>query len=245
MIILSKLLANWPAPANIHALTTQRYPGFSQAPYDTNNLGLHVGDEEQQVLLNRSVLAETLQLPAQPAWLEQTHSNHCVIVEEESNRRADAAITRSNQQVLAIMTADCLPILLCNQQGTEIAAIHAGWRGLVNGIIENTVAKMHSPPADLLAWIGPGICQACYEVGHDVLTEWTKHYSFAAQAFKAQGKKWLANLPLLAELILNQMSIFNVFHSQVCTFEQKNAFFSYRRAPQTGRMATLIWFNQG
>ncbi|CEG61129.1 conserved protein of unknown function [Legionella micdadei] len=241
MNILPNLYANWPAPSNVSALTTMRTSGSSQPPYDSNNLGLHVGDNEADVYANRKKLTASLKLPKEPEWLEQIHSNLCVVVEEESNRTADAAITRSTGFTLAIMTADCLPILLCNQQGSEIAAIHSGWRGLVNGVIENTLQKMHSSPKQLMAWIGPAICQSCYEVGGDVLEAYQSRYSFASNAFQRNGEKWLANLPQLAERVLNSLGVLAVFQSKICTFEQKKDFYSYRREAQTGRMATLIW----
>ncbi len=244
MIILANLYANWPAPANVSALTTMRTPGFSKPPFDANNLGFHVGDDKQVVASNRQALKAHLELPNEPEWLEQVHSNLCVLVEEEENRTADAAITRSPHHTLAIMTADCLPILLCNQEGTEIAAIHAGWRGLVNGIVENTITKMLSEPTQLLAWIGPGICQSCYEVGDEVLQAYQDRYPFATNSFLPnEKKKWQVNLPHLAEQILYNMGVFAVYQSKKCTFEQKNEFYSYRREQQTGRMATLIWFN--
>lgn len=235
---------NWKAPSNISALTTYRYPGSSLAPYDFNNLGIHVGDNPSNVHTNRLALLQTLKLPNEPEWLEQTHSTDCVVVEKETNRQADAAITRSPSHVLAIMTADCLPILICNKQGTEIAGIHAGWKGLVNGIIENTLQKMEHPPTELIAWIGPAICQHCYEVGDDVRDIYLSNYPFAADYFQKHGKKWLINLPDLAKKILDQEKIGAIYQSEACTFENKNHFYSYRRDGQTGRMASLIWFNQ-
>lgn len=243
MSTLSNLIADWPAPASIRAITTRRRSGgFSEAPYDRNNLGLHVGDNPNHVLRNRGELITSLQLPGEPAWLDQTHSTTCVVIEETHNRRADAAITRDKRQVLAIMTADCLPILLCNREGTEIAAIHAGWRGLVNGIVEQTVETMHSQPKDLMAWIGPGICASCYEVGDDMREQFQNRYDFSLPAFQKKDSKWLADLPSLAALILENVSIPSIYKSNICTFEQKNDFYSYRREAQTGRMATLIWF---
>lgn len=236
-------LANWPAPKNISALSTTRLSGFSLAPYDTNNLGLHVGDNEHHVMQNRRQLVESLNLPAEPQWINQTHSTHCVLVEEDPNRDADAALTRSHKHPLAILTADCLPITLCNLQGNEIAAIHAGWRGLVNGIIENTVAKMNSKPSDLLAWIGPSICQKCYETGDEVYETFTSKYPQSKKAFQPVHSKWLANLPQIAEMVLNAQGINAVYQSSLCTFESENELYSYRRTSQTGRIGTLIWFN--
>lgn len=238
------LLANWTAPSNIGALTTTRTSGHSLTPYDQNNLAMHVGDDPMHVTANRIALMNSLQLPGEPIWLEQTHSNHCVVVEEDSNRIADAAITRNKRFPLAIMTADCLPILLCNNQGTEIAAIHAGWRGLVNGIIENTLAKMQSQPTTLLAWVGPSICQNCFEIGKEVEKNYLERYPFTASAFHTKASKRYANLAKMAELILNSQQVTTTFQSAACTYEQKNHFYSYRREAQTGRITTLVWFKE-
>lgn len=241
---MSFLIPEWPAPSQIRAVTTQRHNGHSLPPFDTNNLGLHVGDNPHHVANNRQALVSVLQLPAEPFWLEQTHSTHCVIVEEEdSNRQADAAISRSKQGVLAIMTADCLPILLCNKQGTEIAAIHAGWRGLAAGVIENTLAKLESNASDIMAWIGPSICGSCYEVGDEVRTACLSSRPFADQFFIARQEKWLADLPRIAEHILKNAGIDAIYLSHQCTYENINDYYSWRREAQTGRIASLIWFN--
>lgn len=236
-------LANWPAPKNITALSTTRLSGFSTAPYDSNNLGLHVGDHDLHVHQNRQKLIELLKLPNEPVWLEQTHSTVCIIAEHETTRNADAAITRSNQYPLVILTGDCLPIMLCNIQGTEIAAIHAGWKGLFNGIVENTFKKMDSNPSELMAWIGPAICQKCYEVGNEVYQSFVSKYPQTEVTFQRHNSKWLANLPKIAEIILYSLGVKAVYQSDLCTFELKNEFFSYRRTSQTGRIGTFIWFN--
>ncbi|MGC1182274.1 peptidoglycan editing factor PgeF [Legionella sp.] len=236
-------LANWPAPKNITALSTTRLEGYSKAPFHSNNLGLNIGDDDTHVKQNRQLLMEGLQLPGEPQWLRQTHSTHCVHVEKDLNREADAAITHSSKYPLVILTADCLPITLCNIQGNEIAAIHAGWRGLVNGIVENTLAKMRSKPSDLLAWIGPAICQKCYEVGDEVYQIFTHKYTFSKHAFKPNHCKWLANLPKIAEMVLNSQGINAVYQSELCTFESESELYSYRKTSQTGRIGTLIWFN--
>ena len=242
---MTDFLAHWPAPPNISALTTTRMSGISVAPYNSNNLALHVGDMKEHVQHNRCELVKRLSLPNQPAWLDQTHTNQCVMVEYETNRHADAAISRSPEHPLAIMTADCLPILLCNREGTEIAAVHAGWRGLLNGIIQNTINKMQTTPASILAWIGPAICAHCYETGSDVRDAYTSRYPFTETAFFYKESRLHADLPKLATLILNASGISAVYPSNACTFELKKQFYSYRRHTQTGRMATLIWFNQG
>jgi YfiH family protein len=236
-------LANWPAPQNITALTTTKLDGYSLAPYASNNLALHVGDNSSNVGKNRQQLEELLHLSHSPIWLDQTHSTLCILAEEDVTRNADAAVTRSQTHPLAVLTADCLPITLCNSQGTEIAAIHAGWRGLCNGIVENTLDKMHSKPADILAWIGPAISQEHYEVDEVVYNAFTNKFPQAHMAFKPREEKWLANLALLAEIVLNLQGVTAVYQSGLCTFALKNEFYSYRREAQTGRIATLIWFN--
>jgi YfiH family protein len=244
---VSYIKPNWPAPANVHAFTTTRVSGLSLAPFGSNNLGLHVGDESHHVLANRRQLEQELQLPSSPEWLEQTHSTDCVLVEEDLNRVADASISRSPAKVLSIMTADCLPILLCNKEGTEIAAVHAGWKGLVNGIVENTLAKMQRPRDQILAWCGPAICHNCFEVGEEVFDLYQEKYPFAEFFFKkhhVNNLKFLANLPKLLEEILRQSGINNVYQSNLCTFEEENNFYSYRRDQKTGRIASLIWFNE-
>lgn len=241
MKILPNLIANWESPANICAITTTRQHGVSQAPYDHNNLALHVGDNAEHVKINRSNLSKKLHLLHEPIWLKQTHSTHCIVAEEDTNRTADAAITHQKNLALSIMTADCLPILLCNQSGTEIAAIHAGWKGLAHGIIKNTLVKMKSPWNTLIAWIGPAICQNCYETGQNIKEIYVRRYPFTEVSFHNQGSRCYTNLPEIAALILNAEGISRVYQSKICTFEQKNDYFSYRRQAQTGRMATLIW----
>lgn len=239
------LEAQWPAPPSIRAVTTTRIGGVSQADYSAMNLAAHVGDDAQHVAENRQILRDTLHLPNEPIWLEQTHSTRCVEVDSPvCDRNADAAITRQKQQVLAIMTADCLPIVLCDQQGTEIAAIHAGWRGLAEGIVDNTVALLHSNPAQCLAWIGPAICGKCYATGSEVLDQFISRYPFAIQAFTQIEQQWYADLPKIATLILMELGIGTIHPSHVCTFETNSQFYSYRRTAQTGRIATLIWFQE-
>lgn len=236
-------MANWPAPKNIRALTTTRTNGASMGEFACNNVGLHVGDNATHVQQNRQQLTKDLCLLNEPVWLNQTHSSRCVIVEDETQRDADAAITRSIHHPLAIMTADCLPIMLCDNKGTEIAAIHAGWRGLLNGIVENTVHKMHAAPSSLMAWIGPAMCGRCYETGQEVQTAFTTRFPFTDVAFHQIGAQWYANLPKLAELILQSLGVLAIYQSGACTYELNNTFYSYRRHAETGRMATLIWFN--
>lgn len=242
---MNHINAQWPAPSHIRAVTTTRLDGVSQQDYASFNMAAHVGDNAEHVVRNRQILRETLQLPSEPIWLEQTHTTLCVDVDQpQFDRNADAAITRQEHQVLAIMTADCLPILLCDQQGTEIAAIHAGWRGLASGIVDNTVAKMQTDLSQCMAWIGPAICGRCYATGAEVLDQFVSRYPYAAQAFEQRDQQWFADLSKMATLILRDLGIGAVYPSNLCTYESNSQFYSYRRAAQTGRIATLIWFRR-
>ncbi len=232
---MNHLIANWPAPAHVKALTTTRLSG--------KNLGMHVNDDPRQVLANREWLKTSLSLSSEPIWLDQTHSSHCIVVDHEQiERQADAAVTRLSQVPLVIMTADCLPIVICNQQGNEIAAIHAGWRGLAGGVIENTLKLIKSEPGACLAWIGPAICIRCYQTGPEVVDVFKSRYGFAEQAFEYHDSHFYTNLAKMAELILRSLGLIQVYQSNACTYELKEQFYSYRRESQTGRMATLIWF---
>lgn len=229
--------ANWPAPQHIRALTTTLLNGSSEGSYASNNLALHVEDEPQHVLDNRKRIQSILALPGEPAWLHQTHSTEVVVVEEDLQRNADASITRSKKIPLVILTADCLPIVLCDQSGTEIAAIHAGWRGLYHGIIQKTLQKMHTSPHHLMAWIGPAICKNCYETSLEIKAEFLEKYPYLMHTFSHRH----ADLPAMAKAILEQHGVSAVYLSGICSFEEKNRCYSYRRASQTGRMGTFIW----
>ncbi|MDF1757237.1 MAG: peptidoglycan editing factor PgeF [Legionellaceae bacterium] len=240
---MQNIIANWNAPKNIKALTTTRISGASIDEFASNNFGIHVDDNPIHVAANRQALKDNLKLPGEPIWLNQTHTNLCVRVNTESvNRNADATISQDHRFPLVVMTADCVPIVLCNSSGLEIAAIHAGWRGLANGIIENTLNMAKESPENYMAWIGPAICVNCYATGDEVLQQFSDKYTFAEQAFTRKNSKLHANLPKMAELVLNQIGVKNVFQSNACTFEENNKFYSYRRSSKTGRIATLIWF---
>ena len=241
--MVSNIMANWDAITNVTAFTTTRFGGYSIEPFSQNNLGLHVGDLEQAVLMNRKNTAHKFMLPNEPQWLEQIHSNQCIRIEDSTVRIADGVTTNMAKCVLVIMTADCLPILLCNRSGTEIAAVHAGWRGLVDGIIANTVNMMFDSPNNLVAWIGPAICVQCFEIGIEVRDLYLKKYNFLEQYFVLHDNQWFANLIDIAVCLLKQCGITVVYKSNICTFEQQN-FFSYRRDGVTGRMGTFIWLNE-
>ena len=241
--MMNNLWFSWPQSKNVKTLMTTRSDGASKPPFAANNLATHVGDKLANVLDNRCVLRSKLHLLHEPHWLQQVHSNQCVVIEQDTNRDADASITSTPQQVLAIMTADCLPIMLCNHHGTEIAAIHAGWKGLFNGVIENTLLKLCSLPQNVSAWIGPGICKTCFVIKNDIINAYPLQYRLYATYFKKDpdAELWYVDLPGIAEKILRQYQINQIYQSNICTFEQPNNFYSYRRDGDTGRMATLIW----
>ncbi|MCF6282824.1 MAG: peptidoglycan editing factor PgeF [Candidatus Polarisedimenticolaceae bacterium] len=231
---------DWPAPARVRALSTTRLGGFSLPPYDSLNLGDHVADAPQTVEKNRQLLVEQLALPSSPHWLEQVHS--CEVVDAARGGQADAAISRSSGSVCAVMTADCLPLLLCDYQGRCVAAVHAGWRGLLNGVIEAALEKMALPAEEILAWMGPAIGPTAFEVGDEVFHAFTQRDPTAALHFKEHrpGHK-LADIYGLARQRLMAKGVAFIGGGQYCTVSDPTRFFSYRRDGVTGRMATLIW----
>ncbi|MBM3116212.1 peptidoglycan editing factor PgeF [Jeongeupia naejangsanensis] len=236
------LIPDWPAPARVRALQTTRSGGVSLPPYAGFNLGDHVGDDPQAVATNRAALAAGL--PAVPLWLTQVHGTTVLDAgQPQADNTADASIAYGTGAVCAIMTADCLPVLMCNDQGTVVGAAHAGWRGLCNGVLEATVAAMHVPGESLMAWLGPTIGRDAFEVGSDVLDAFTAHDAQAAQAFRpatAAGKYW-ADIELLARQRLAALGITRVYGGGLCTVSDPARWFSYRRDRTTGRMASLIW----
>jgi len=232
----------WNAPSRVKALCTTRNGGFSPSPFDSFNLAMHVGDEEENVLRNRDLLRDFLKLPAEPCWLQQTHSTRAIKIGGEPDRQADAAITREVGLVAVVMTADCLPILLCNRAGTEVAAIHAGWRGLADGIIEATLSEMDSSPNELQAWIGPGISQQCFEVGDEVRDIFmAKNESAISRFVSNRPGHWLCDLGGLARDRLSGLEVVEINHTDHCSYRDEAFFYSYRRNAVTGRMASLIW----
>lgn len=240
---LQLIKPEWNAPANIAACCTTRLGGYSQSPYDSLNLGIRTSDNPDQVRANRQLLRQQLALPVEPAWLTQTHSTDVVVLEKTSNRQADAAVSRSPGQVAVVLTADCLPVLLASVSGDEIAAAHAGWRGLQAGVIEATVGKMQNNPQQLLAWIGPGISQAHFEVGNEVREAFVESMPASSACF-VTGKPghWYCDLPGIAELKLRQLGIQQVVRDAHCSYADRELFHSYRRDGESGRMASLIWF---
>jgi len=234
---------DWPAPANVRALSTTRNGGVGSAPYASFNLADHVGDDPLLVARNRSLLRA--RLPAEPLWLQQVHTSNVAEADRASGiPEADASIARLPHTVCAVLTADCLPILLCDRHGTVVAAAHAGWRGLAGGVIEATIAAMAADPASLMAWLGPAIGPAAFEVGGEVRDAFLADDQNAAGAFAARGDdKWLADLYQLARLRLTQSGIDQISGGEYCTYRDNERFFSYRRERTTGRMASLIWLS--
>lgn len=239
------ILPNWKAPKQVRAFSSTRTGGFSQGVYQGLNLGMHVGDDPKLVLRNRQSLVETSALPCSPIWLNQTHSTMVLNVDAPTEQvlNADGLITSTPNVVCSAMTADCLPVLMTNQAGTQVAAVHAGWRGLANGIVEQTAAKMSG---DVMVWLGPAIGAQAFEVGDDVFSAFVADHSDAEQAFtpQAQKGKWLADMGQLAKLRLHELGIDQVFESGRCTYQDSTNFYSYRRDGVTGRQATFIWLEE-
>lgn len=226
----------------VGVLQSTRQGGHSQGVYRSLNVGLHVGDEESLVLANRAVLNN--QLPRPACYVNQVHGTHIHGVTQYSEQlriEADGLFTRLAKQPLAIMTADCLPLLLASQDGAEVAALHCGWRSLVGGIIERALPLFNTPAKDIHAWLGPAIGPSAFAVGNEVKSQFCAHSGDYQQGFTAHGDKFLANLPLLAELALNRAGVSNVTKAQACTYTLADTYFSYRRDGQTGRMASVIW----
>lgn len=237
---------NWTAPSSVRAISSTRLGGFSNAPYQGLNLGLHVGDDAQHVMQNRTWLAQQAAMPNPPIWLNQTHSTQVHVIKQPQEDfpslvlDGDGLVTKLPRQVCAIMTADCLPILITNTQGTQVAAVHAGWRGLAQGIIDQALAHFSQ---DVLVWLGPAISCAHFEVGAEVRQIFCDQISGADQAFTPAvlADKWYADLYQLARLSLRQQGVEQVFDNGLCTYQDPNRFFSYRRDGQTGRQASFIW----
>jgi len=242
--MIETILPNWNSPPGVRACCTTRTGGVSAAPFDSLNLALHVGDDAARVVQNRELLRQQLELPAEPCWINQTHDIRTVTLEQEITRDADAAVTRVPGTIAVVMTADCLPVLLCNREGSEVGAVHAGWRGLQAGVIQSALATMKSPNQQLLAWIGPGISQACFEVGDEVRTAFMDTMQDAQTCFSAHGEgHWLCDLGGLAEQVLKAQGVNDIFRDSYCSYRDAGRFYSYRRAATTGRMASLIWIN--
>ena len=234
---------DWPAPIGVRALSTTRRGGVSRAPFNDLNLGANVGDVCEDVSANRASLLREAGLPESPRWLSQVHSSRVIPANQVRGApEADASWTRNPDVVCAVLTADCLPVLMCDDAGAVVAAAHGGWRGLVHGVLENTVRAMAVDGTHLMAWIGPGIGPSRFEDGEDVLLAFERADQDCGGCFVAtRPGHWLADLAGLAERRLRAVGVERVFHATGCTHSEPERFFSYRRDGRTGRMASLIW----
>lgn len=240
------LLPQWPAPAGVHAAFTLRAGGASQPPFDSFNIAAHVGDDPQAVAENRRRLHASLGLPAEPAWLEQVHGHRVVDLDRQTSLDAlgpaDAAVTRTPGRICAVQVADCLPVLLAAADGSVVGAAHAGWRGLASGVLEATARAMQTPAGHLLAWLGPAIGPAHFEVGEEVRAAFLRADSGASAAFTANARgRWQCDLPALARRRLAALGVSAIHGGAWCTYAEAGRFFSYRRDGRCGRMAALIW----
>ena len=239
--------AEWGAPTAVHAGCTLRGGGVSAAPYTSLNLGSHVGDEPAAVAENRRRVSEALALPRAPWWLQQVHGSAVLDADREGARgmgprAADAAITRQAGTVLAILVADCLPVLLASADGAVLGAAHAGWRGLAGGVVAATVAAMAVDPGQLHAWLGPAIGRQHFEVGEEVRAQFLAHDERAADGFVRNPRgRWQCDLTWLAHRRLAQAGVHRVSGANLCTYADPAQCYSYRRDGSTGRMAALIW----
>lgn len=240
MADLPVILPDWPAPACVKALQTTRLGGVSQGIYASLNLGDHVKDLPQHVAANRQLLSPYL--PSEPVWLNQVHGVRVIDAALSSClESADASFSTRKQVVCVTMTADCLPVLLCDQAGSVVAAVHAGWRSLCDGVIEATVKAMPVEPARLMAWLGPAIGPQAFEVGSEVREQFLTQDEQAEHAFQAHGEKWLGDLYTIARQRLSRLGVTQVYGGGRCTYREPETFFSFRRDGDTGRMASLIW----
>ena len=247
---------DWPAPSNVHAVFTTRPGGYSVLPPDSLNLslnlGLHVGDDACRVQKNRQLLVQTLGLSSAPVYLNQVHKTHVLCADtppepaaDESPPEADACWTKHTDRSIAIMTADCLPILFTSHCGSVVAGAHAGWRGLGNGIVQRTISALPVKPTELIAWLGPAIGPEHFEVGAEVKEFYIKKSKSFNPCFTpvpGTSDKYLADLFALARAILLEAGVESVYGGNFCTYSDSRRFFSHRRdAGNTGRMAALIW----
>ena len=244
MASLTFITPNWPAPDNVKALQTTRKGGISQEPYISLNFGEHVKDDPLAVAHNRQLLSPYL--PSEPVWVNQVHGVEVIDAAKSGCLEdADGAFSTQADVVCVTMTADCLPVLLCDAKGTVVAAVHAGWRGLCDGVIEAVIAKMPANPSEILAWLGPAIGPNAFEVGDDVRQQFMQKDAKSISAFKPQGDKWLCDIYAIAKQRLDNVGVTQVYgggvNEEFCTYSDKDRFFSFRRDNITGRMASLIW----
>jgi YfiH family protein len=244
---LDLIYPEWPAPACVHALSTTRTGGDSAGPWKSFNLGMNCGDEPKAVAQNRQKLRALV--PSEPLWMKQVHGRRVMSSRpsDEGPPEADACVSSRPREVLAVLTADCMPVLFSNQRGDRVGIAHAGWRGLAGGVIESTVQAIGEPPENLMAWLGPAIGGAVYEVGAEVRDAFASSSAPVARSiekvFAPSADRWLLNLVEAAGVILAALGVGQTFGGNLCTYSDPERFFSYRRDGVTGRMASLIWID--
>ena len=243
---LRPITPDWPAPGRVRAVSSTRTGGTSAGPWRTLNLADHVADDHEAVVWNRARLRDELELPQEPRWLVQRHGARVVEADAGGNGApADGIVARTSGIVCAVLAADCMPVLLCDRDATVVAALHAGWRGIVAGIVEAGVRAAGASPSELLAWLGPAIGPERYEVGPDVRDAVLAADPGANVAFRPAGPpdRWRADLERLVRRRLARCGVGSVYGGGTCTASDPGRFFSYRRDGVTGRMATLIWLD--
>jgi len=241
---LAPVVPDWPAPSNVRAFSTTRVGGVSGPPFDSLNLSFSSGDDPECVQQNRARVASALAIPEPPRWLNQVHGTRVVNAELALHHpQADASTSNRPKQVLALMTADCIPVLICDRPGRRVAAAHAGWRGLAAGVLEGAVGALESDPSELLAWLGPGIGPNAFEVGPEVRDSFLSRDPYAARSFRrGKADRLLADLYQLARRRLQRAGVDAVFGGEYCTYSNPARFFSYRRdGKRSGRMGSFIW----
>lgn len=240
------LTPDWPAPNYVQALSSTRLGGVSKPPYDSLNLGSHVGDDASLVRQNRLMLKELAALPNEPDWLHQVHGQGVVQASNDRQKPvdADASWTDAAGVVCAVQTADCLPVLFCCKTQPKVAAAHAGWRGLSAGVLEQTLASLNVNPQEIMAWLGPAIGPAAFQVGTEVREAFVSQHASAAAGFVADGERWLADIYALARIRLAACGVNEIYGGGHCTFREDDLFFSYRRDKTTGRQASMIWIDE-
>ncbi len=242
---LECIAADWSAPDNVHAFTTTRTGGVSEGLYGSFNLASHVGDLPSAVTSNRQLLKASFKLPSEPCWLKQTHSNRVVDANCFDDIDADAAWTSGKDTVCSVLTADCLPVFFSNKDGSRVAISHAGWRGLLDGVISATFTATQIKPENCLVWLGPSIGPDAFEVGVEVVQSFTEKNNATRQCFKQKDEQhWLCDMYQLARIELGQLGVNQVFGGGLCTCTDKENFYSFRRDGNTGRMASLIWMSE-
>ncbi len=257
--MIKSIYPYWPAPTNIRAFTTTRIGGVSSTPFDSLNLGSRTGDDLNNIVENRRHIISAENIPSEPYWLNQTHSTNVLdiseiqlqpatgLIDNSERFEADGSYTRQANQVSVVLTADCMPVLFCSIKGNQVAAAHAGWRGLCHGILEETAKKFYCKASDIIVWLGPAIGATKFEVGDEVKKQFEAYDANARQAFKlidAKKQKYLANLYMIAKQRLNSIGIKQIYGGNYCTYTERDLFYSYRRENKTGRMATMIWFEK-